>query len=224
MAKKSVTEALDPPKDNLGHDDEQALLIHHFNKLRQQEVKVAAAKEIYDAEKATMTDIFRMAKADGGFTRKELTGFLDDSKASRRDLQAEEERRARLRQHLGLPSGSQFDLFADVPVETRDELDFHGAGYASGLRGDPGQVPDEVPARFVQAWMRGWGEGQEKLAWGLAAAGKIMDRRPDADARPVQLDPEPDEDEVDVEAEAKKLKKSGFMDGAAKSPTTNLAA
>lgn len=218
-AKKSVTEVLErAPKtpDNLGQDDEHALLIHHFNKLREQETKMLAAKEVYDAERATMTDIFRLAKAEGDFSRKELQTLLDDSKATRRDLQAEEERRAKLRTYLGLPSGAQMDLFAGTPVETRDDLDFHGEGYASGLRGDPGSPPDTVPARFVQSWMRGWGEGQEKLAWGLAAAGKIVDRTPDANATPVALDPEPEDEEelteAAIKAGVKNLKNSGFME------------
>lgn len=180
--RKDAVDAPEPPSPapadhNVGKPDEQALLLSHFDKLRRQEAVVAERKADYDAEKATMTDLFHVAKVDG-FTRKELQALLDDSKAPRRNLVAEEERRAKLRAWLGLPIGTQGDLFANTPSEVKDEADFTGDGYAAGIRGDIGKPPAEVPARFVQPWMRGWGEGQDKLAWGLSEAGRVVDRNP----------------------------------------------
>lgn len=198
--RKSVTEtaAANDCKDNLGGPDEQALLIHHFDKLRQQGARVEVKKAEFDAEKSILTDLFRIAKADG-FSRKEMQALLDDSKASTRDLAMEEDRRHRLRAFLGLPSGTQLHLFGS-PAEVQDEQHAEGQGYAAGLRGDACEAPDRMHARHIPAFTRGWGAGQEKLAWGLAAAGKIVDRAPDANARPVALEPEPEGEMADAAA------------------------
>lgn len=198
---------------NLSPDEQQALLIHHFDKLRKQEAVAAEKKAEYDAEKSALTDLFRFAKADG-FTRKELQALLDDSKALRRDLVAEEERRAKLRAWLGLPAGTQLDLFA-LPVEVQDEQHAEGQGYAVGLRGEECKTPDSMQPRHIPAFTRGWHAGQEKLAWGLAETGKIVDRRTDIAAQPVALEPEPEPDPLDPETikkAARKVEASGFME------------
>lgn len=195
---------------NLGADDEQVLFISHLSRLRGQMKKVEAAKAVVDAERAVMNDLYHLAKVDK-FSRKELSAILADSSASRRDLQAEEERRAQLRAWAGLPVGAQGELFAALPEEVRDDQYYEGGGYAAGLRGDERDAPDGTPPRFIQAWLRGWIAGQEKLAWGLAAAGRIVDRKANANPAPVQLEPEPDE-EIDLDAEARRLKATSFME------------
>lgn len=202
---------------NLSGDDEQALFIHHLSKLRAQDLKVAAAKAVLDAERAVLNDLFHKAKVDK-FTRKELREILDDSASVRRNLQAGEERRAKLRGWAGLPVGAQGDLFDRLPEEVKDEQAYEGTGYSAGLRGDPGIVPEDISPRFVQAWMRGWNAGQEKLSWGLAAAGRIVDRAPNADATPVEMDPEFEEPAV-IDMAARKLRKSGFTERSESSVT-----
>jgi hypothetical protein len=219
VAHESEETGATPGVGHNGDVPEEALFLSHLNKLRKQAGVVAEKKAAYDAEKATMTDLFRMAKVDG-FTRKELQAILDDTSAAepgaRRDLVAEEERRAKLRAWAGLPAGSQGDLFdTATPQEAKDELFYEGLGYAAGLRGDDATAPTDVPPRFVQAWLRGRMSGQEKLAWGLAEAGRVVDRKPDANAAPVELEPEPEE-EFDPDAAARKLKNDpAFMDRSA---------
>lgn len=149
--------------------NEEAVFLSILSKLRIQQSKTAVAKAAYDAEKNTMTDIFRLAKADG-FTRKELQAILDDGAASRRDLTAEEERRAQLRTWAGLPAGTQADLFAS-PSAAQDELFAEGQGYTAGLRGDDSAMPDNFPPHHAPAWLRGYHAGQEKLAWAMSEAG-----------------------------------------------------
>lgn len=206
---------------NLSGDDEHALFIHHLSKLRAQDKLVAEAKAKLDAERAVLNDLFHKAKVDK-FTRKELREVLDDSAAVRRDLQAVEERRAKLRGWAGLPVGAQGDLFDRLPEEVKDEQAYEGTGYSAGLRGDPGVVPEDISPRFVQAWMRGWNAGQEKLAWGLAAAGRLVDRASNANATPVQLEPEPDEQTV-IDMAARKLRKAGFTERTADTSVTEPA-
>ncbi len=202
----------------IGHNSEavgsltEALLISHFSKLRAQQLKVDAKKIELDAERSAMTDLFRLAKVDG-LTRKELTTLLDDSKSSQRDLQREEERRAQLRSWIGLPAGTQTDLFARLPEEVKDEQYYEGQGYAAGLRGDSGVAPEEISPRFIQAWLRGWSGGQEKLAWALAEAGRNPEKKDTGvPTRKVELEPEDGEDVFDPDAAARELQAAGFLE------------
>jgi ribosome modulation factor len=190
--------------DNLSGDEEQALFISHLSKLRLQQKKVAEAKLIVDAERAVLNDLFHMAKVDK-FSRKELTAILGDSLATRRNLQAEEERRALLRQWAGLPVGSQGELFAKLPEEAADEQTYEGEGYSAGLRGDERDVPEHVSPRFMQAWSRGWIAGQEKNVWAMAASAAAK-KAPEPEAPAAEVE------EIDVDKEARKLKAKGFLE------------
>lgn len=197
---------------------ERAWLIYFFDAARKQKVLVDRAKANAKAASDELTRIFRQAKADADLTRKELSGYLEDGELGTKTLTAAEERRLRHKQWLGQPVGFQPDLFEDKrPQEVRDEAWARGVGYATGLRGDPCELPEGMEARFAQPFSEGWGKGQEELAWALSAVGKIVDRKPDADARPVNLDPEPEEGEGALDPEtiddkARELKRSGFMD------------
>lgn len=165
MAKKLKAEAEAPDAGSapqIPNRDEQDVFVHHLNRIRTQQNKTAIAKAAYDAEKSTETDLFREAKADG-FTRKELQAILDDGKASRRDLVAEEERRAMLRTWAGLPAGSQPDLF-DLPSPARDEIDAEAEGYQRGLRGEDPVVPDHISPNYTDAFMKGWHAAQRRRA------------------------------------------------------------
>lgn len=190
--------------DNLGGDDEQALFISHLSKLRLQQKKVAEAKLVVDAERAVLNDLFHLAKVDK-FSRKELTAILGDSLATRRNLQAEEERRAKLRQWAGLPVGAQGELFDKLPEESKDEQTYEGEGYSAGLRGDERDVPEHVSPRFMQAWSRGWIAGQEKNVWAMAASAK-------AKAAPAPVEQPKTDEEVDLDKAAKALKAKGFLE------------
>lgn len=172
MAKQLKKEAEAPDAGSspqIPNRNEEAVFLSHLNKLRMQSAKAAIKKAEYDAEKNVLTDMFREAKADG-FTRKELQAILDDGAASRRDLTAEEERRAKLRGWAGLPAGTQPDLF-DTPTLAQDELFAEGQGYTAGLRGDDSTMPDNFPPHHAPAFLRGYHAGQEKLAWAMSEAG-----------------------------------------------------
>lgn len=169
---KTLTSDMPPPAGSastIPNRNEEAVFLSHLNKLRLQQSKMLLKKAEYDAEKNCMTDIFRLAKADG-FSRKELQAILDDGAASRRDLTAEEERRMQLRTWAGLPAGTQADLFAS-PSAAQDELFAEGQGYTAGLRGDDSAMPDNFPPHHAPAWLRGYHAGQEKLAWAFSEAG-----------------------------------------------------
>lgn len=195
MAKKlKATPDGDDAKSIPNSDNMEAVFLSHLNKLRAQQNKVAAAKTAYDAERSVMNDLFALAKADK-FTRKELQAILDDGAASRRDLTAEEERRAKLRTWAGLPAGSQADLFENTPSAAIDELTVEGHGYTAGLRGDDSAMPEQYAPHHAQAWLRGYHAGQEKLAWAFAEAGGKPDHK-ETGIKPsaVPLEPVNDDD------------------------------
>ena len=183
------------PGHNSGKGPNEALFISHLNKLRTQQKKVAEARVAYDAERSALNDLFALAKADK-FTRKELVAILDDMTASRRDLLAEEERRAQLRAWAGLPAGTQADLFEKTPSPAVDEIAAEGFGYSAGLRGDDAKLPDHIAPHHAPAFMRGWHAGQEKLAWALSDAGVNPEKKGDVPASAVPLEPEPEDDQT----------------------------
>lgn len=160
MAKKLTAEGEDAK--SIPNRDEEAVFLSHLNKLRAQEAKKAVAKAALDVEAQALTDLFRAAKADG-FSRKELQAILDDGKSSRRDLTAEEERRAKLRTWAGLPAGTQPDLFG-LPDAARDSVDAEAQGYAMGLRGEDEVAPDWVQPAHLPDFSQGWRRAQTRLA------------------------------------------------------------
>lgn len=173
MAKALKSEAAAPEAGSapqIPNRNEEAVFLSHLNKLRIQSAKAAIKKAEYDAERVALTDMFREAKTDG-FTRKELVSILTDGAASRRDLTAEEQRRAQLREWAGLPAGTQTDLFA-TPSLAQDEVFAEGQGYTAGLRGDDSTMPDNFPPHHAPAFLRGYHAGQERLAWAMSEAGQ----------------------------------------------------
>jgi len=160
MAKKLTAEG--EGSKSIPNRDEEAVFLSHLNKLRAQEAKKAVAKAALDVEAQALTDLFRAAKADG-FSRKELQAILDDGKASRRDLTAEEERRAKLRAWAGLPAGSQPDLF-DLGEAARGPVDAEAQGYAMGIQGLDPECPDWISPVYQPDFMKGWHNAQGILA------------------------------------------------------------
>ncbi len=162
MAKKLKATPDGDDAKSIPNRDEEAVFLSHINKLRVQEAKKAVAKAALDVEAQALTDLFRIAKADG-FSRKELQAILDDGKSSRRDLTAEEERRAKLRTWAGLPAGTQPDLFG-LPDAARDSVDAEAQGYAMGLRGEDEVAPDWVQPAHLPDFSQGWRRAQTRLA------------------------------------------------------------
>lgn len=164
MAAKLKAEAGAPDAGSapqIPNRNEEAVFLSHLNKLRIQQAKAAIKKAEYDAEKNVLTDMFREAKTDG-FARKELVSILEDGAASRRDLTAEEQRRAKLRGWAGLPAGQQADLF-DLPTPAQDEVFAEETGRTMGLRGEDPVRPEAIAPMYETTFMKGWHAGQEHL-------------------------------------------------------------
>lgn len=213
--RKTDTPAEIGDNDLTPEEQERAWLLFYYQKAKDQALLVDRAAAAKKAASDALTDIFRSAKADAKLSRQELAGYLADGKLGQKTLSAAEERRVRHKAWLGQPVGSQLDMFAGMPVEVQDEAHAKGVGYETGLRGDACEMPETLQPRFAQAFAAGWGKGQEELSWALSAVGKIIDRRPDANANPVDLEPEPEDDpQAGIDEAARELKAKGWTDPA----------
>jgi hypothetical protein len=163
MAKTLTADAAPPAGSSasIPNASEEANFLSHIGKLRIQDNKVAIAKAALDAERAVLNDLFGEAKRDK-FSRKELRAILDDGKAIRRDLVAEEERRAKLRIWAGLPAGAQPDLFG-LGDTARDAVDADAHGYAMGRRGEDEFAPDWIGPNNLPDFSGGWRRAQAEL-------------------------------------------------------------
>lgn len=130
---------------------------------------VDAASAIVKTKRDAVSKRLDQGAADGypkGMVRKMLkeTAVTGERKNQREEWELE----VRWRQWLGLPATTQPDLEDRTPSAARDEQDWLGDGYASGLRGDACDPKARgVPDRLHQPWMAAWGEGQTKLALSL---------------------------------------------------------
>jgi hypothetical protein len=213
------TDAPAPKKKTKRSDEEhRQLLTHHMSKLRTKRAEIEDLRAPLKEAQEDFTALVNEAKADlgKGYTRKYLTTLLEDATSRLRDLLAEEERRARDREALGLPVfGVQADLFgeatAKMPDEARDEIMWEAEGYMRGRNGLLQEIPDGCSPRFQPAVLRGYERGQKGTLEDLAAADEMKKRQaePDAAQAPVNLNaaPEPGSPEA-AAAERKSVAKA----------------
>lgn len=148
---------------------EEAQMLSVISKLRALQIPIDEAKATLAEAKAQYDEVVRLAGI-AGFKKYELKELLDDLGAKRRDLSEQEERRARFRTYLGLPSGiSETQQDMNIPETARDEIFWEGDGYTCGVRGtDP--VPPVEAGVHGQAWMKGYHNGQKRNAWAASAS------------------------------------------------------
>lgn len=202
----------------LTDDQKKALFLYHLDNCRKQNAALETAMEAVRAVRKLRNRIRHEAHGDG-FPLKKIDEILFKEGLSQKDLEVEAELFHWMDKAAGVPVGGQLELFAKTPVETKDALDWEAEGFRAGLRGHDATLPEAVPPRFHQSWLKGRMKGQEELAWGLSEAGHIVDRRADLGAGgSVQLQPEPEAGEQDASdpkvaaKQARKLKEAGFMD------------
>lgn len=130
-------------------------------------VEAAAAK--LKTEKDELGDIFRAAKTQSkDFERGRIMELVNDSKpAERRNVQRNEEVRARFRRLMGLPVGvsdTERELEARLPEVERNGLYWRGVGYTDGVSGADHAPPAEcVGAGHDNRYTEGWKDGQAIL-------------------------------------------------------------
>lgn len=202
-------------KTPLTREERAALKSFHVRKLLSLTAAVETARGPFDEARNELTEQFAQAKADLGkeYSRKYLTGLIEDVKTSTRDLARAEERRFEDRTDLALPVfGAQTDMFdgkaASMPDEAKDEIYWEAEGYRAGLRVEGNSPPKDCSPRFHQPYMKGHERGLEAAAERFKKGEEVSTAlsQPPADPEP-EREAEP---EFDADAEARKLKKAGF--------------
>lgn len=141
----------------LSDDQRQALFWQH----KRDYVAALAAKKKADAD---LKNVAKRAKAELGDTAvADIKLALElETKEGETAVKARMEAQARVLRWLGLPLGTQTELFPDVDPRPSDEVAAE-AGKRSGLAGEPCQCPHDASVPQYKAWMDGWQEGQKVL-------------------------------------------------------------
>ena len=171
------TVASQPPMHhNLSAAEKEDLFLRHMTKIRQARANVDHAKVGLKAIRKIETELRNACRADS-FPLKLVDEILEDEAKTRADLLAYEQSRAMMRSAVGLFAGTQIDLFAALEPTARTDAEWGRMGFNAGVKGMVGTPPPDCAPECHQAWMKGWGAGQEKIAWNLAEKGINPDRR-----------------------------------------------
>ena len=184
-----------PTASTISRDEKRALLNHHMSIIRTAAAAVEVARAPLKAAQDELTGRIDEARADLGkkqYTRKRLMSYLEDLGSRLRNLLAEEEQRYQDRLDLGLPvHGEQADLFGgpETPAEAKDELQAEAEGYLFGRRGAERKMPEGMASRFLQAFLRGYDNGQAEVGKQYVAAQELKKRQstPDAGAKIIDI-------------------------------------
>lgn len=145
----------------------------YFRKLQDQEDAVAAAKAPYDEERGRHRALVKAAKTDGVDTDA-LLRTLKAAKRDRNEVEAEERNFLRYSKLMGLPIGTQFDMFGgDVPDQVATDNARHAAkraGSAAGRRGEHrvDSNPHDPASELYVAFDNGWMDAQRDMVMDLA--------------------------------------------------------
>ncbi len=192
-------------------EEERVQLISFIAKATQTASGVEAARVPFDAAKKAHNQVFALAKAaNPSFTRKYLEKKMEQMNQAPAENARQAVMEARHDRWLGIITPEQMKLHTEnnTPQESKDELDWQARGYSQGLRGLGSNLPDGIPPRMDQPFLKGHSTGYSEYVETLKAnAPKQMDVRGQAAA-----DFKEDNPEVDVDKAAKKLKGSKFME------------
>jgi len=135
----------------LTDEERRALTLHHRG-------LYAAADAMVEKAKADRKSVADQARADLG--KGAVNDIKDLIKASDPEIaKAGIERALRLARWLGLPIGTQMQMF-DAPVDDRARND----GLTAGMEGKVCDPPRHFAVTEHQVWIQGWHAGQEILA------------------------------------------------------------
>lgn len=133
----------------LTDDERRALTLHHKRAYEM-------ADSIVEKAKADRSAVAELAKHDLGkgvvAEIKEMIAFADTKK-----LKGALERTMRLARWLGLPVGTQSQMFEAVTDHAEE-------GKTAGMSGDKCEPPQHLAQDATQKWISGWHEGQTILA------------------------------------------------------------
>ena len=179
----------------LGHnvDHEEATFLRHVR-------AIVTAQAIVEDAKNGLKSVRKLAKADG-IELKKLDAVVTTTEWSPGEIRDHFGTLNRYALWMGLPVGTQADLFADVPEASRESVDWEARGYCAALTNKgafAGKPPSECPPDRITDWQRGVNRATEKIAWSMSDAGHNPDRKKTGlGVSAVPLEPEPEGDEPD---------------------------
>lgn len=140
-------------------------LISIVAKLSEADEKIEEAKAPLQAAQKHRKTIIGLGKS-AGYSAKELEARLAEMRRPTFEMLEIAAREKQHRRWLGIiPEGEQEELLLGdrVPQEDKDDAHFAAEGYKAGLRQMAATPPSEVPARFVQAYMRAHEKGMNEV-------------------------------------------------------------
>lgn len=193
--------------DNLhGEEEERVQLISFIAKATQTGTARDAAKVPFDAATKAHNQVFSLAKAaNPTFTRKYLEKKMEEMNRSPEENARAKTMEARHDRWLGIltPEQQKMHLEPGTPQEAKDEVDWEARGYSVGLRGLEPKLPEGIPPRMDQPFMKGHGIGYEQyqaaLKVNVPGARRLREE--------AAADFAKDNPDVDLDAAAKKLAK-----------------
>ncbi len=194
--------------DNSKHreEEERIQLISFIAKATQTAAAIEVVRAPFDAAKKAHNQVFSLAKAaNPEFTRKYIEKKMEEMSRAPGENARIKAMEARHDRWLGIlsPEQQQMHLEPGTPQEARDEVDWEARGYSAGLRGMEAKLPEGIPPRMDQPFMKGHGIGYAEYMKALEASVPGANRIREQAA----ADFAKDEPDIDVEKAARKLKK-----------------
>lgn len=196
-AAKDAAEEGAPANHNGGNDE--ATFIHYVQ-------AIVKAQAVVDEAKAAWKSVRKLAKA-AGIELKKLDAIVTMTEWEPGEVRDHFATLNRYALWMGLPIGTQSDLFAEVPQAARESIDWEARGFAAAMTNKgafAGSPPSDCPPDRIQDWQRGVNRCTEKLAWAMSEAGHNPERaRADTAASRPELSDEPEgADDTEAQAEA----------------------
>lgn len=198
--------------DNSGdlEEAERVQLISFIGRIEGAEIEVDKQKAPYEAAKKTLNSIKKLAQA-AGFSSEEIKRRRAEMDMTPSEKVAFVARETRQRRWLRVIDEDQTKLHLEpgAPAEARDEVDWQARGFSVGLRGLPATLPEGIPPRMDQFFLKG-----HELGWKeyMAAIEANLPKKLEVREKAAK-DFADDNPEVDIAKAAKALKKdAAFMD------------
>jgi hypothetical protein len=231
---KSITDKTETPAAAGHNGPDEAVFLKHVRVL-------IAAQAALDEAKSARSAVRKLAKADG-IELKKLDAVVTMSQWEPGEVR---EHFMTLNQYaawMGLPVGTQTDLFAGVAEAALPALNWEHKGYTAAItdKGSYGTPPSDCPPEAHQAWMIGVHKAQAKIAESMKMPATIehggsvlteVDQEAkaaaeaEAAAEAARLtDDDGDIDPDKVAKAARKLKGSAFMERGDAGPSAGAEA
>lgn len=189
---------------------ERVQLISFISRFDAADIEVERTKAPYDAAKKARASVRKLAEA-ADFSLEEIDRRRKEMSMAPSEKVKFVARENRHRRWLRVIDDDQIKMHLEpaTPIEARDEMDWQSRGYSAGLRGQLPTLPEGIPPRMEQPFLKGHEAGYRDYLSALQAnLPKKLEVRDQA-----AQDFKADNPEVDIAKAAKALAKDpAFMD------------